>query len=152
MLGLFKRFFSQENMLNEEKNIEEFQKNNMEKEEVEGLNFKTALEAHQNWKIKLKKYLEDTSEEILDYNYVCLDNQCILGKWIYSNGQYKYGDFEIFKNLIEYHKNFHISAGKIIELVNNNNKIEAENILNKEYANYSLLVQKSLLDMYINIR
>jgi methyl-accepting chemotaxis protein len=92
--------------------------------------FRAAITAHIDWKMKLSKYL-NKPDGSLDHSKVCLDNACMLGKWIYGAGaKYKAVHPETFESLRQSHAKFHQTAGKIIELINKNQTQEAENMLN----------------------
>jgi Ribonuclease G/E len=64
--------------------------------EVAGLNFMTAIEAHIKWKTRLETYIQGTSQEDLKVEVVCRDDQCPLGKWIYSTGGERFGTIDTF--------------------------------------------------------
>ncbi|MDH2918745.1 MAG: CZB domain-containing protein [Sideroxydans sp.] len=85
-------------------------------EEVGGLNFKTALEAHIKWKVRLMGAIDGTGTETLDPRIVSVDNQCALGKWIYGQGGNDYGNNPEFKQLVAAHTNFHKCAGHVLDL------------------------------------
>ena len=59
--------------------------------ELAGLNFKTAVDAHMKWKVRLESYIGGTSTEQLKVEVVSRDDQCPLGKWIYDKGGEKFG-------------------------------------------------------------
>ncbi|MDR3395099.1 MAG: CZB domain-containing protein, partial [Parasulfuritortus sp.] len=46
-----------------------------------GLNFKTAIDAHMKWKVRLESCLSDDNKESLQVEVVSRDDQCVLGKW-----------------------------------------------------------------------
>ncbi|MEQ1555589.1 MAG: CZB domain-containing protein, partial [Gallionella sp.] len=69
-------------------------------EEVGGLNFKTALEAHIKWKVRLMGAVDGTGTEVLDPRVVAVDNQCALGNWIYGQGGKDFGSNAEFKELV----------------------------------------------------
>jgi hypothetical protein len=77
------------------------------KEEVAGLNFKTSIEVHMHWKLRLKAVIEGNSTEQLDPAVICRDDECILGKWIYGESSERYRSSGLFKELCEHHALFH---------------------------------------------
>jgi Chemoreceptor zinc-binding domain len=95
-------------------------------EEVGGLNFKTALEAHIKWKIRLMGVIDGTGTEVLDPRVVAQDNQCALGKWIYGQGGKEYGSNTEFKELVAAHTNFHKCAGQVLDLSLEGKSVEAK--------------------------
>lgn len=87
--------------------------------------FNSAISAHIDWKMKLSKYLE-RPDGSLDHKKVCLDNACVLGKWIYSDGQkFRHLNENLFDSVRESHASFHKTAGHIIELINSGRIQEA---------------------------
>lgn len=94
-------------------------------EEVGGLNFKTALEAHIKWKLRLQGVIDGSGTEVLDPRVVSQDNQCALGKWIYGQGGKDYGSNPEFKELVASHTNFHKCAGHTLDLALDGKTAEA---------------------------
>lgn len=96
---------------------------------IKPFDFKSAKQAHIDWKMKLTNYLQNPDGS-LDHKKVCLDNECSLGKWIYGDGL-GYRDFNpnVFDSLKESHTEFHIVAGKIIEYINQQKIKDAERLL-----------------------
>lgn len=91
--------------------------------------FQSAINAHIDWKMKLTKYLQNPDRS-LEHKKVSLDNLCVLGKWIYGDGQnFKYLDQKIFEKLRLSHAEFHATAGHVIELLDQNKISEAEKLL-----------------------
>ena len=109
------------------------------------LNFMDAIEAHVRWKVRLEAYINGTSNEKLDPEQICRDDQCILGKWIYGPGGEKHGDHPKFPGLRETHRSFHLSAGDVVRLVDGGKKGEARDLLCKgAYAKHSNRIKGEL--------
>lgn len=88
--------------------------------------FNAAISAHIDWKMKLSKYLQKPDGS-LDHNKVCLDNACVLGKWIYGDGQsFATINPSLFESVKVSHATFHKTAGEIIRLINLGEKHKAE--------------------------
>ena len=100
------------------------------------MNFLDAINAHVMWKQRLLRYLEGTSEENLDPDHICKDNQCALGKWIYGNKD-RFGKSPLFEEVRGKHAEFHQTAAQIIRLANEERKTEAENLLHGDYSHLS---------------
>lgn len=91
--------------------------------------FTAAISAHVDWKMKLTRYLHHPDGS-LDHKKVCLDNACMLGKWLYNEGaEYKKTEYQTYEALRNSHAEFHKTAGQIISLINNRQKNEAEKLL-----------------------
>ena len=108
--------------------------------------FYVAVEAHVKWKIRLKKHLDGTSEEHLDPDVICRDDQCALGKWIYSDGQ-NFKKIPGFDLLRDTHADFHKCAAEIVRTKDSGEHNEAENILNTRYAKLSRDITSMLVRM-----
>lgn len=91
--------------------------------------FDAAISAHIDWKMKLSKYLQKPDGS-LDHNKVCLDNACLLGKWIYCEGKsFAAVNPSLFESVKESHATFHKAAGEIIRLINSGESQKAEEML-----------------------
>ncbi len=116
------------------------------------LDFMGAIEAHVRWKIRLEAYINGTSQEHLDADVICRDDQCVLGKWIYGGGGDKYGDHPMFPVLKQTHLNFHQSAGDVVRLVDAGDTDAALSLLNKgDYARHSHRVKSDLARLSIEL-
>lgn len=78
------------------------------------LDIDKAIAAHENWKARLQKRLDGTSDEVLDPAVVCLDNRCDLGKWLHGPGRQRLGQYPAFTVLIARHQYFHQQAGAVV--------------------------------------
>lgn len=123
-----------------------------ESSEIKGLNFSDAIAAHRKWKLRLAAYIDGTSTEQLDHSVICKDNQCVLGKWIYGEGETFVSHLPAFQEMKVSHAQFHLNAGKIVELVKSGNKSVALELLEQgKYAYYSVRVQTQLAKLFVEI-
>ncbi|MFN8671999.1 MAG: CZB domain-containing protein [Candidatus Sericytochromatia bacterium] len=153
-MGLFGGFFSKllfwKNATAEE--IEKAEINfSPEEEEVSGLNFKTAIDAHSQWKVRLSTYIRGSSTEELKVENIEVDNKCVLGKWIHGEGGEKYGnDIEELKKV---HAHFHKEAGFVLKTYLTGNKDGALKQLEAgDYAKYSVEVKRILMQLYLRLK
>lgn len=94
--------------------------------------FKAALTAHIDWKMKLSRYIAHPDNS-LDPEKVCVDNACALGKWLYGDGSHYVDKHpKTFSNLKTSHADFHKTAAQIIEAVHNGNTKLAEKLMSAE--------------------
>ncbi len=122
-------------------------------EEVSGLNFKTAIEAHRKWKVRLADYIDGRSSENLSVDTLCRDDQCLLGKWIYSSGGDLYGGVTLFTQMKSEHAQFHRCAGEILGQAQSGNKVSAKELLETgPYRLASDKVQLLLAQLYLQAR
>jgi Chemoreceptor zinc-binding domain len=120
--------------------------------EVAGLNFMTAIEAHIKWKSRLENYIEGTSTEDLKVEVVCRDDQCPLGKWIYSTGGERFGSIDTFGDMKGQHALFHQCAGRIVETAQAGKKDEAARLLQYgDYVRASEQVKRLLAKLYMRL-
>ncbi len=106
------------------------------------LDVQVAITTHENWKNRLRAYLDGTSKEVFDANVVCFDDRCDLGKWIHSSGTAKMGQYPGFTALMSHHKMFHFAASNVIALQGRGKTAEADAILKGQFAQFS----KSVVD------
>jgi hypothetical protein len=120
--------------------------------EFAGLNFMTAIEAHMKWKTRLENYIQGTSQEDLKVEVVCRDDQCPLGKWIYSTGSERFGTIDTFGEMKGQHALFHQCAGRVLETAQAGNKEEALRQLQYgDYVRASEQVKRLLAKLYVRL-
>lgn len=95
-------------------------------EEAAGLNFRSAIEAHQEWKVKLQTALDNDSADELSVANLCRDDLCMLGKWIHGSGGQQFGEVELFQKLRQDHARFHHCAGSVLEMVQSGEGVKKE--------------------------
>ncbi len=118
-------------------------------EEIGGLNFKTALEAHIKWKVRLMGVVDGTGTEVLDPRVVAQDNQCALGKWIYGQGGQDYGSNPEFKELVSAHTHFHKCAGHVLDLALDGKNADAKaQVEGGDFAKASLNTSRQLMRLW----
>ena len=93
---------------------------------VEGVDVDVYIDAHRQWKVKLRDAIEN--RQTVDAATLVRDDCCALGKWIYGDGQRLAGR-ETFSELIARHKHFHQVAGGVAEKINLRQYREAEEAL-----------------------
>ncbi len=96
------------------------------------MDFDGVIQAHMQWKVKLRDYLDGHGDK-LDAKLVCRDDKCALGQWIYGKGAGHAGK-PSFGSLKSRHADFHRCAGHVIELVDGGNKSGADRVLQDEFA------------------
>lgn len=115
------------------------------------MNFFDAINAHVAWKLRLRNYIDGTSEEALDPQIVGRDDHCPLGQWIYTHLD-SHGNKPLFRQVQVQHADFHRCAAEIIETVDNKMNDVADMLLGHDYAQLSHMIIKSLtkLDKELN--
>lgn len=93
---------------------------------VEGVNVDAIIDAHRQWKVKLRQAIEERT--IVDVETLSRDDCCALGKWIYGDGK-RLSQRPNFVELVGRHRHFHKVAGEIGTLINQKRMREAEDSL-----------------------
>lgn len=111
------------------------------------INIMDAINAHVIWKIRLERYLNGTSDENLDPNIICRDDQCVLGKWIHGPALKHFSDDNGFVALRDDHAKFHIVVGKVVSNVQANDKAAADALMKGDYMAASRKVVNALTEL-----
>ena len=90
-------------------------------------NFDKAIEAHRQWKVKLRKAIAE--HDTLDSDAICRDNQCPLGQWIHGPGGVQWGGRPSFVALLNKHAEFHRTAGAVAKKINAGHYTQAEQLI-----------------------
>ncbi|HIJ22409.1 MAG: hypothetical protein HON68_09200 [Gammaproteobacteria bacterium] len=83
-----------------------------------------ARSAHLAWKGKIRGFLDGFIE--MDINQAVSHHDCVLGKWLDSEGREKYKNFHEMSSLDDVHAKMHAVVKKVIELKKDGKKGEAE--------------------------
>ena len=94
---------------------------------VTDFDFDKAIEAHRQWKVRLRKAISDRDK--LDSDTICRDDQCPLGKWIHGPGGAQWGSRPSFVELMKKHAEFHRTAGSVAKQINGGHYAEAERLI-----------------------
>jgi Chemoreceptor zinc-binding domain len=122
-------------------------------EEADGLNFRSAIEAHQKWKVRLRAVIENNSSENLVPEVVSRDDQCVLGKWIHGAGGAKFAKEPQFIDLKKKHAYFHVCAGNVLQLAQSGDKVNATaEITSGNFARTSQEVVLDLAQMFTRLK
>ena len=107
--------------------------------------FNDEIETHIQWKINLKKHVEEGVNQ--DIKKVGDCHVCELGKWIYGDGV-RYNRLPSFESLCIAHEHFHRVAAEVIFHSNENNKIKAKSLLADDggFSHSSTNLIKALMD------
>jgi methyl-accepting chemotaxis protein len=94
---------------------------------ADDFDFDKAIEAHRQWKVKLRKAIAD--HEKLDSDKICRDDQCPLGQWIHGPGGAQWGSRPTFVDLMTKHAEFHETAGSVAKRINAGQYAQAEKLI-----------------------
>lgn len=112
------------------------------------INIADAINAHMQWKARLQRCLDGTSDEKLDPMMVCRDDQCALGKWIHGPAVDHFHGDEDFNTLRADHAQFHYVASNVVLKAQQNDHLSAINLFNGEYVQASRKVIHTLTELH----
>ena len=93
------------------------------------IDFQSAKSKHALWGLKLSTFLGGNSDQ--PPLEIMSDHDCTLGKWLYSEGLYKYGHLAEMKALQKDHQHLHNIGLQIVELKRQSRIAEAQQELEK---------------------
>lgn len=107
--------------------------------------FNEAIEVHTQWKIILKKHIEEGEGQNVEHVGNC--HVCELGKWIYGEGV-KYNRLPSFEAMCIAHEQFHRSAAEVVFNTNTKNIDKAKSLMSHDglFTQASTKLIKSLMD------
>lgn len=119
---------------------------------IAGLNFKTAIDAHMKWKVRLEKCIDGDNEENLKVESVSRDDQCPLGKWAHGIGSQHFGHLREFQEMKMEHARFHLCAGDVLACCLAGDKEGASDKLRAgDYTRASERVKLHLARLYVQV-
>jgi hypothetical protein len=119
---------------------------------IAGLNFKSAIDAHMKWKLRLERCISDDNQEKLKVDVVSRDDQCPLGMWIHGPGGQRFGNLREFQEMKMEHARFHLSAGDVLACCLAGDKEGASDKLRSgDYTRTSERVKLHLARLYVQL-
>ncbi|MGD9832211.1 MAG: methyl-accepting chemotaxis protein, partial [Piscinibacter sp.] len=99
----------------------------VQEDRVDDFDFDQAIDAHRQWKVKLRKAIAEHSQ--LDAETICRDDRCPLGQWIHGAGGRRWGSRPTFTALLGKHAEFHAAAGAVARKINAGAYGDAERLI-----------------------
>ena len=111
------------------------------------MDFDQAINAHVQWKSKLKAYIVKPDKSLNPVT-VSSDLNCDLGKWLHGDGK-KNSSLTGYAALVEDHARFHRAAGEVIKKADSGKDASEEIALgaNSEFSNASTAVVSKLMQL-----
>lgn len=110
---------------------------------------KAAIDAHQKWKGRLRDYITGKSQEALSAEIIAKDDQCHLGQWLGKAGKERYAHLPAYHWVKEWHTQFHLRAGEVLEVARKGDTEGALLMLDEgEYAKASDHVTAALVALF----
>ncbi|MEO0002336.1 MAG: hypothetical protein RLZZ22_28 [Pseudomonadota bacterium] len=91
------------------------------------LDFDRALETHHQWRVTLRNSIARKLK--VDVDMLRRDDCCDLGRWLHGSGGQAWSSNPAFTRLLQNHRDFHQEAGKVGDLINQNQLREAERLV-----------------------
>jgi CBS domain-containing protein len=107
--------------------------------------FNDAIETHTQWKVTLKRHIEEGN--IQDIKKIGDCHVCELGRWIYGDGV-RYNYLPSFESMCTAHEHFHRVAAEVVYHSNANDKAKARTLLAGDgaFSQSSSKLIKALMD------
>lgn len=115
------------------------------------MNWMEIIGAHVMWKQRLIALLAGNSEETLDPDLIALDNRCVLGKWIYGDGQ-AMAELPAFEEVRGLHARFHELAAEVVRLHCAGDAAAAQALLHGEYSKLSEKLKHRILGLSSQVK
>lgn len=87
--------------------------------------FLSPLQAYAEWSARLREYIYGAGK--LDAETVARDDACDLGLWL-AEAAAPVRALDAFAEVDRLHKEFHVQAGRVVELVDRGRRFEAEQL------------------------
>ena len=116
------------------------------------INFMDAITAHLQWKARLQDYLNGASQEELDADSICRDDQCLLGRWIHGPGREHHHGVPKFYEVRADHAQFHFIAGNVVRHAQANERAAAEALLENEYKRITHKMVQALTELNTQLK
>ncbi len=94
--------------------------------EAGGLNFYTAIQAHQAWKRRLLQLAQGDAAEALDPDHVGRDDCCALGAWLHGSPPVPARERELFERVVAQHARFHRLAADVVRRIQRGEGTQAQ--------------------------
>ncbi|MCF8169019.1 MAG: CZB domain-containing protein [Rhodoferax sp.] len=89
-----------------------------------------ARQWHEEWKERLLGAVN--AQQPIDTSVIAEDDCCDLGQWLYTDGRAIYGQLPAFRSLVLQHKEFHLLAGAVAEVINKKQYALAQSYLTND--------------------
>ncbi len=120
-------------------------------DEIAGLDFKKAIDAHMQWKERLRAVIDGRSDERLAASELASDDLCALGRWIHAGGGDRYRHMDQFRHLQEHHAEFHVCAASVLTEAQAGRIEDAQRLMAAAYARASEQVKHDLIRLYLQL-
>lgn len=112
--------------------------------------FLSPLQAYAEWSARLREYIYGSGK--LDAAVVARDDACDLGRWL-AEAAAPVRDLKVFAEADRLHKEFHVQAARVVELVDRGRRFEAEQLAGShgELRRSSIALARALVKLQADI-
>lgn len=109
----------------------------------------TAIDAHAQWKERLRDFIAGSSKENLRVEVIGRDDQRVLGQWLNAEGSKRYGHLPAFEAVRTSHAQFHRCAADVLTTANRGDSSSALRMLDEgDYTRASDDVAATLVELF----
>ena len=117
-----------------------------------GLDFRSAIAAHDHWKVRLEGVIAGSNREQIDVREVVRDDQCALGKWLHGPGMQCCGKVDVFSKLVQAHAQFHEAAGAVLQTAQQGDRAQAREMIERgHFPQASSEVRGQLSTLFLRV-
>lgn len=118
---------------------------------ADGMDFGTAMRAHGALTRRLESALAGQDDPRLDINLIRRCDTGKLGRWLHGDGYMLYGTLPAYRRLIVSHRNLHLAAADVLQLLREGQPREAQAMMQTGlYARYAEQVRSQLAQFFLD--
>ncbi len=118
---------------------------------ADGMDFGTAMRAHGALTRRLESALDGQDDPRLDIALIRRCDSGRLGRWLHGDGYMLYGVLPAYRRLIVSHRNLHLAAADVLELLRAGHAREARAMMETGlYARYAEQVRAQLAEFFLD--
>ncbi len=118
---------------------------------ADGMDFGTAMRAHGALTRRLESALAGQDDPRLDIGLIRRCDTGKLGRWLHGDGYMLYGVLPAYRRLIVSHRNLHLAAADVLELLRAGQPRQARAMMeNGLYARYNEQVRAQLAEFFLD--
>ena len=116
---------------------------------LSAFDYDAAIAAHRAWADRLRWFIDGSSRAGVTAESAGDHTVCVFGRWLYGSGK----DNELFREyheIIEAHRRFHETAGKIVRLQEAGDSANARRLLGQTFLEQSDAIIQAMQRMRID--
>jgi len=110
------------------------------------IDFDSAIEAHVEWKMRLRILLDSGEASRVHLDEFGSADHCSFGRWLRGDGR-RFESDPVYGTLDRFHVEFHRSAATVIRHAAAGERLQAESTLTGEYTRNSVNLISALMEL-----